>query len=314
MVQLVDQPPIKLYQSQIHLFLKLDSYIDKHIGNLRKSETAVQCWPNSDNAQATAGWKSLADACAAVYSMLQAKDDFLVQKRKKGQKSNQVSVDKQGAINPVEENSVENTNIPRETSDAAREAQKSKKAPRNKQVPVDPAVKEKRKIHQKDKTIRNKIIKMKRLNNIIGPLMEQNIFSLVPRNEYVYPHKLSSIWDICRRLSVIDEHICTREVNVYPLTLKFLQTLRDSIKNFNELIGGAESKETEDFLDILYKFEETKPADLPETIRIVYLCTARAMQKGLGKGDPLILDLWTVYALSWDATATERQTPLNGIR
>ncbi|RSL63846.1 hypothetical protein CEP53_004287 [Fusarium sp. AF-6] len=118
------------------------------------------------------------------------------------------------------------------------------------------------------------------------------------------PNQLSSIWDICRILqgiSLQQQHWDTLYVENF---MHSLQHISNSSGRTNHAGMAA----------LLEGLLGIAPCDLQDTVRISFLCTARALSSRLGPRHPAVLESWTSYARYWDPKGLEKSTFLSCYR
>ncbi|KAI8656231.1 Clr5 domain-containing protein [Fusarium sp. Ph1] len=143
------------------------------------------------------------------------------------------------------------------------------------------------------------------LKVIIGNLLHDKVFDQAQNPvRCSSPNQLSSIWDICRilqGLSLQQRHNDTLYVE------SFIHSLQDISTAFGKTNHVGMTALVEGLLGI-------SPCDLQDTMRISFLCTARALSSRLGPRHPAVLESWTSYARHWDPKCLQKASFLSSYR
>ncbi|KAI8655355.1 Clr5 domain-containing protein [Fusarium keratoplasticum] len=143
------------------------------------------------------------------------------------------------------------------------------------------------------------------LKAIIGNLLHDKVFDKAQDPvRCSSPNQLSSIWDICRIL----QGLCLQQrCNDTLYVESFIHSLQD--------ISAASGKTNHVGMTALVEaLLGISPCDLQDTMRISFLCTARALSSRLGPRHPAVLESWTSYARHWDPKCLQKASFLSSYR
>ncbi|UPL02545.1 hypothetical protein LCI18_013479 [Fusarium solani-melongenae] len=143
------------------------------------------------------------------------------------------------------------------------------------------------------------------LKAIIGNLLHDKVFDKAQDPvRCSSPNQLSSIWDICRIL----QGLCLQQRRNDTLYVEsFIHSLED--------ISAASGKTNHvGMTDLVGALLGISSCDLQDTMRISFLCTARALSSRLGPRHPAVLESWTSYARHWDPKCLQKARFLSSYR
>ncbi|KAI8713726.1 Clr5 domain-containing protein [Fusarium sp. LHS14.1] len=143
------------------------------------------------------------------------------------------------------------------------------------------------------------------LKAIIGNLLHDKVFNKAQDPvRCSSPNQLSLIWDICRIL----QGLC---LQLRRCDTSYLESFIHSLQDMPSVAGKTHHVGMTALLESLLGIS---PCDLQDTMRISFLCTARALSSRLGPRHPAVLESWTSYARYWDPKCLQQASFLSSYR